>query len=138
MDTKWILIGVLALGLLYLAETTEGESLQDALEDMWWRTSQTGDNTPTPDALANLVRLRAVVREVFGMDLTVTSAYRSPEVNAAVGGAKRSYHLSGRAVDLAPPVGMTLQDMMDVAKASGRFVEVIPYPSDGHLHVAIR
>lgn len=34
-------------------------------------------------------------------DLVVTSAFRSPERNSAVGGSPRSFHLQGRAVDLA-------------------------------------
>lgn len=122
---------------VWTKSTETGEAMVDAMEDFWWRTSQPLDNTPDEAALENLRRLRDVVREVFGQDVTVTSAYRTKEVNAAVGGAKRSYHLSGRAVDLAPPPGMTLDDMEAVARASGRFVEIIPYHGDGHLHVAI-
>lgn len=132
----YVAVGALALWLFF-RKTEMGEAMADEIEAVWWRTSKDLDNTPTPDALENLKRLRAVVREVFGQDVTVTSAFRSAEVNKAVGGAKRSYHLSGRAVDLAPPRGMTLQDMEDVARASGAFVEIIPYPGDGHLHVAI-
>jgi len=34
--------------------------------------------------------------------LTITSGYRSPAQNAAVGGAEHSYHMRGEAIDVAP------------------------------------
>lgn len=33
----------------------------------------------------------------------ISSAYRSPGANASVGGAKGSYHMQGRAIDIVPP-----------------------------------
>lgn len=42
-----------------------------------------------------------LLRQELGFPLIVTSAYRSPEHNAKVGGVSRSAHLSGRAVDIA-------------------------------------
>lgn len=36
----------------------------------------------------------------MGRELRITSGYRSPAYNAKVGGAKRSYHLKGRAFDV--------------------------------------
>ena len=39
-------------------------------------------------------------REHFGSPLYVSSGYRSPELNRAIGGAKRSQHMEGRALDL--------------------------------------
>lgn len=40
-----------------------------------------------------------LMRQKYG-EIGVTSGYRSPEVNARVGGAKQSRHMSGRAMDL--------------------------------------
>ena len=61
-------------------------------------------NTPPPEAAA---RLEALVRHVLqpardalGMPVRVTSGYRSPAVNRAVGGVPRSPHLRGEAADL--------------------------------------
>ena len=39
------------------------------------------------------------IREHFGKAVTITSGYRTPAHNAAVGGAKSSQHLLGRAAD---------------------------------------
>lgn len=43
------------------------------------------------------------LRERLGMPIRVTSGYRTPERNLAVGGAKNSSHLVGWAMDIAPP-----------------------------------
>lgn len=39
-------------------------------------------------------------RDHFGCPIYVSSGYRSPELNAAIGGSKRSQHMEGRALDL--------------------------------------
>lgn len=67
------------------------------------------DNTPTPIAYQNLVRLAALleeVRKVLGKPVMLNSAYRGPEVNAKVGGSKASQHMVGCAADIRVP-GMT-------------------------------
>lgn len=62
------------------------------------------DNTPTPQAIDAMHRLINDVlepaRTQLGIPIYVNSGYRSPALNAAVGGVKRSYHLLGRAADL--------------------------------------
>ncbi len=40
------------------------------------------------------------LRDAFGCPIYVSSGYRSPELNVAIGGAKRSQHMEGRALDL--------------------------------------
>lgn len=64
------------------------------------------DNTPDPIALENL-RYTATqldrVRSLLGVPVIVSSAYRAPRVNEAVGGAKRSQHMLGQAVDFIAP-----------------------------------
>lgn len=67
------------------------------------------DNTPNPVAYQNLVRLAKFleeVRKVLGKPVVINSAYRSPEVNAAVKGSKNSQHMVGCAADIKVP-GMT-------------------------------
>ena len=48
---------------------------------------------------AALDRLQAL-RDALGKPFIVRSAYRSPEHNRAVGGAKRSKHMAGTAFDV--------------------------------------
>lgn len=45
------------------------------------------------------------LRRALGKPLGVTSGYRCPEWNLAVGGASRSMHMSGKAADLKVPKG---------------------------------
>ena len=40
------------------------------------------------------------LRQHFNVPIRINSGYRSPALNKAVGGAKRSYHLQGRAADI--------------------------------------
>jgi hypothetical protein len=64
------------------------------------------DNRPGPAELANLHRVASVLEEVrvlVGGPVLVSSGYRSPAVNAAVGGAKSSAHLQGLAADINVP-----------------------------------
>ena len=49
------------------------------------------------------------VREAWGSPILVNSWYRPPEVNAAVGGARRSQHLYGTAADVRPANGEILR-----------------------------
>lgn len=41
--------------------------------------------------------------------ITVLSAYRTPSWNRKIGGARNSQHLEGRALDLRPPKGMSVE-----------------------------
>ena len=45
------------------------------------------------------------LRKAYGKPMTVTSAYRSPEYNSNIGGAKGSAHVQGKAVDIAIQYG---------------------------------
>ena len=64
------------------------------------------DNTPSPEALANMQRLAAgleEVRSLLGAPLDISSAYRCPELNRAVGGSAGSQHVQGMAADFTCP-----------------------------------
>ena len=62
------------------------------------------DNTPTKAIEMNLRYLVEAVldplREKYGKPIYVNCAYRCPELNKAVGGAKNSQHLTGLAADI--------------------------------------
>jgi hypothetical protein len=63
-------------------------------------------NVPDGPALYQLAKLAEMlerVRALLGVPITVTSAYRSPAVNKAVGGRTSSDHLKGMAADIVAP-----------------------------------
>jgi hypothetical protein len=53
-------------------------------------------------ALKDLAAMLEVIRAKFG-PVRVTSAFRGPAVNAAVGGSTRSQHMVGEAADISCP-----------------------------------
>lgn len=63
-------------------------------------------NGPTDwQQVVNLQRIAFFLdrlREYMGSAVIVTSGFRSPEVNARVGGSKTSAHLQGLAADIVP------------------------------------
>lgn len=48
------------------------------------------------------------IRSLVGQPIRIGSAYRTAAWNTHVGGARRSQHVQGRALDLYPPPGWTL------------------------------
>lgn len=64
------------------------------------------DNTPPPEVLEQLHRTALCMEEVralLGKPILVSSGYRSPKVNEAVGGVGTSAHCLGYAVDFICP-----------------------------------
>lgn len=65
------------------------------------------DNTPTPEIVENLKGLAERmerVRVILGHPITILSGYRCSELNAAVGGSKKSAHMDGYACDFVCPM----------------------------------
>ena len=56
------------------------------------------------------------IREHFGKPVVITSGYRTAAHNAAVGGAKRSQHLLGRAADIRVE-GVSVEDVAVYAES---------------------
>jgi hypothetical protein len=103
------------------------------------------DNTPDEQALENLKTLCEMVlqpvREHFGKSVTVNSAYRSPESNAAVGGSKTSDHCKGMAADIEIPgvanadLAQWIMDNLDYTQLILEFYTP-GIPDSGWVHVS--
>ncbi len=79
------------------------------LEELTFTNHREFDNTPNEVQIYQLNRLAnflETVRALLGKPILVDSAFRSPEVNHAVGSTSNSQHLKGCAADIRVP-GMT-------------------------------
>lgn len=67
-----------------------------------------------PEVLINLANLinniLVPVRKRINMPIIISSGYRCPKLNTAVGGAAHSYHMFGRAVDISCANNKTLDE----------------------------
>lgn len=83
------------------------------------------------------------LRDILGAPMQITSSYRSPTRNAAVGGAEHSQHETADAVDFYIGGGLTQDDVylaVKQAMALGRmpdFGQMIFYQDTGHIHISI-
>lgn len=87
------------------------------------------DNTPSEAVTDNLRRLAErleQVRSVLGKPVTISSGYRSPEVNEAIGGVDTSEHCDGRAADIiCPAYGSPYQVAQAIYAAGIEFNQLI-------------
>src|SRR5512140_840303 len=87
------------------------------------------DNTPPPEAIGNLRQLAEgleQIQDLLAAPLDISSAYRSPALNAAVGGAASSHHLHGWAADIAcPGFGQPLEVALAIGASPIAFDTVI-------------
>lgn len=72
-------------------------------------------NNPPLELLGHLKRVAEALDAVQDLvpegKIRLNSFYRSPKVNAAVGGSPTSYHMLGLAADIDPPDGVTHDDL---------------------------
>lgn len=97
------------------------------------------DNTPDNDALYDLKRLAEFleqVRAIVKKPVRVNSAYRSPAVNASVGGSKTSQHCKGQAADIRVN-GMTPDQVVRAIIAAKLPFDQVIREFDSWTHVSI-
>lgn len=87
------------------------------------------DNTPTQEAVENLTKLITEclnpIREAYGKGISITSGYRSPAVNEAVGGSSTSQHMKGQAADMQVTSDGSLRDLFLACIAFKNFDQLI-------------
>lgn len=110
------------------------------------------DNDLPIDLLANarataamLERIRSYLSDLKGstVPVTISSGYRSPELNRAVGGSPRSDHMQALAADILAPafgrpidVARALEDVID-EMGIGQLINEFP-DGKGWVHVSVQ
>lgn len=75
------------------------------------------------------------IREKAGCPLVITSGYRPPAVNRAIGGASHSQHIQGLAIDLKPgPGGITLDQLWEIIRVTAKTGGVGDGRKRGFIH----
>ena len=110
------------------------------LEELTHTDHREFDNTPNEQELENLKRLAAFLEEVKqalgGRPVMVNSAFRSKQVNDAVGSKDSSQHRIGCAVDIRVPQ-LTPDEVVKTIMASGLAYDQLIREFDRWTHVSI-
>jgi len=98
------------------------------------------DNTPTGEELEHLIQTASLmerVRELLNnKSILVSSGYRSPKVNKAVGGSKGSAHMSGYAVDFICPGFGTPRQICEALSASQLVYDQLIWEFGRWVHIS--
>jgi zinc D-Ala-D-Ala carboxypeptidase len=110
------------------------------LEELTHTDHREFDNVPNEDELANLYRLADFLEQVKallgGKPIIVNSAFRSAEVNRAVGSSDKSQHRRGCAADIRVP-GMTPDEVVKAIVGSDLPYDQVIREFDRWTHVSI-
>jgi hypothetical protein len=103
------------------------------------------NNEATPEIISALqllaVSVLQPIRDHYGKGVKVNSGYRSPEVNASVGGSKTSDHCKGQAADIEIP-GVANKDLAIYIRDNLTYTQLIlegykeGVPDSGWVHVS--
>jgi len=111
-----------------------------SLEELTHTDHREYDNTPNDAELENLKRLAEFLEDVKealgGKPIMVNSAFRSKQVNDAVGSKDSSQHRIGCAVDIRVPQ-LTPNDVVKAIIASGLPYDQIIREFDRWTHISI-
>lgn len=111
------------------------------------RTSHPVANVPTIEAMSRLIylmdKLLDPIRERWGAPITVTSGYRSPELNKRVGGVENSQHMRGEAADITTGMigsNKALFDLIRTMQTDGEieFDQLIDEKNYSWIHISLK
>lgn len=94
--------------------------------------------SPSPATSNRAAGSRIDLRSVAGLGAQwgrVTSTYRTPARNRAVGGVRNSFHLSGRAIDIARRPGVTHAQIAAAYRKAGYYL-IESLDEGDHSHFA--
>lgn len=104
------------------------------------------NNTPSDTVINNLQGLVNSIlqplRDMLGKPISISSGYRSFELNTAIGGSRTSEHCFGYAADIEVP-GMDNKELFDLIKKNFKFTQLIlefyqeGIPDSGWVHVSM-
>jgi hypothetical protein len=98
------------------------------------------NNTPTEDGIIKLGylcnTLLEPLREAIGTPIRISSGYRSPELNKAIGGAATSRHCLYEAVDMTVP-GWTVEQFYQFIKHSSLPYRQLIQEFDSWVHLSV-
>lgn len=87
------------------------------------------DNTPPDGVFLNLIQLANFledVRVLLGHPILISSGYRCPALNKAIGGAAKSHHMLGMAADfICPGFGSPLDVCQKIASSGLQYDQCI-------------
>jgi hypothetical protein len=110
------------------------------LEELTHTDHRQFDNTPNASEMANLVRLATFLEEVKiiigGKPIMINSAFRSKQVNDAVGSKDTSQHRIGCAADIRVP-NMTPDEVVKAVIAANLGYDQIIREFDRWTHISI-
>src|SRR6185436_15028261 len=98
------------------------------------------DNAPPPEVVANLLRLPKMlekVRALLKKPIHISSGYRSPALNARIGGSTKSAHMDGRAADFICPEFGTPYVVAKKIAAARRGYHQMTHEYGRWVHIAV-
>jgi len=111
-----------------------------SLEELTVTSHREFDNTPNDVEIANLTRLAEFLEQIKtvlgGKPVMINSAFRSKQVNDAVGSKDTSQHRVGCAADIRVP-GMTPNEVIQTIMASNIDYDQIIREFDSWTHISI-
>jgi hypothetical protein len=115
-------------------------SVHFSLEELTHTDHREFDNTPNPQETANLIRLAGLLEDVKlllnNKPIMVNSAFRSKQVNDAVGSKDTSQHRIGCAADIRVP-NMTPDEVVRAVIASDLPFDQIIREFDRWTHISV-